>query len=439
MFMDRLLPQFRNWVQEHIIPRKYDFLVPLESKGHLVIQYALHDSPIQIRSLRAFDFLSPEELIDKRIAVLDDAIFTGRTINRAVQALRERGASHVEMYAFLLHDSDPHRSDRKIGGVTFCDAVSDTDFCVLAYELSELSRHARPSFPDHLVVRLQLDRALSPADMRAFLADAGLATEHRYGDDSYAWSVHFPRWSPALNNDVSCSGLDKARINLSRDGATLDFAPIVFPVASEDAVAHSDALEKSVAVALQRPWHNDEVRSRNNYDAITIAARFRLVAAFLEDFRAVADYSNPQLQPNHLPAYFGPDVAGALDATFQQFFATRKGVALSSSAPSVGPLHESPLYAHTVQSDIVLHLRDAYLKSNLLNKSRFDYQSVGATISELSQRIGHSVTEVALAVEDLNDRGYLSPLPYDRRVAAKPSRVRSYRVTETGSAWILDD
>jgi orotate phosphoribosyltransferase len=440
VLMPDLMPQFRDFAERHLLSGRYDYLIPVECKGMLILNDVLQHSDSshspEIINRRGLDFIPRERLAGKRVAVVDDTVFTGRTINRLINEIRRLGAAEAEGYAFLLYDNDKLRGERHIDDVRVCNTLTPDEYRLLADQMSELSLRARPSYPDHLTFRVSFTTAVDAGRVAAISSQRGMVVRHRRAPDHITWSVHWPDWTPQLASYARDTGHDKMRFRMDPVSRHLYASPVVFPALEESADLDGDELAAGFHAALSRPWHDPETRSRNTYEAFTLATRVKQATGFLADLRAWSNsVDSADLVPGALRSYYGP-------ACPEVERLCNDGVRRYAPEPRqprsmVLDLEDThPLRRHAAAAAIITSLRDDYDRLNSDRPSEYEYDSVGRTVDELCQKTGLPEGLVVIVAEELNDNGHLSPLPFDRRTGDRPLRLRSYRVTETAAAWL---
>src|ERR1039457_2605998 len=105
MFKKEILPRFERFCQDNILQHPFDYLVPIETKGILVLNHVLERNPEHkdhVLYRRAFDFLPPETLSRTAVALIDDTVVAGRTLATTADALSRRGAGTVKKYSCML-------------------------------------------------------------------------------------------------------------------------------------------------------------------------------------------------------------------------------------------------------------------------------------------------------------------------------------------------
>jgi hypothetical protein len=235
MFTSTVLPRFEEFCTSQIFSRAYDYVVPLESKGIILVNQAMRYQPHwtrTIRYLRAFDFIDPSEMSGKRIACVDDTVVFGRTLERARQRLLSRGAGQVDKFA-CMHRIDPYDYDRSgTVDVFSCIKINLLEYDIMGAELSALTFGSRPSFPDHLTYAVYLNRPLPARSLSLTLHDRGFVCTHARPGYCTDYSLHYPDFCPQLPAGARDTGPNKLRFRLSDDEMVLYVVPAFFPAAN---------------------------------------------------------------------------------------------------------------------------------------------------------------------------------------------------------------
>ena len=438
------MPTFRAFAEQTILAERYDYLVPIESKGMLLLQSVVKNRPSgswpALRNLRAFDFLSPEELCDKRVAIVDDTLFTGRTLRQTAQRLEQLGVRSIDQYAFLSYQDEPYSSARKVSNVRCCQPVTREEFRCLADEFSRLSLQSRPSYPDHLSFRVSFQYPISSRRILDLSRERGLVAEYRRDPNRFVWSVHWPDWSPDLPPYATDTGLDKIRIAVDPTGQYLTICPVLFPALRSRPKPDQDPLQRRLLSELTKNWQDSEARVRNEYESFTLSLRLQQAANFLSDLRAqgMPVKSVQPLAPG-LEWYFGPSVVKAFEPVFHDAVAESRPRLRAAYLADLGEGNASVLDRTAIAAQVVLSLRQAYMQHNSLKRDWSEYESVGWSVREIGTATETPCGLAAVVAEELNDYGYLTPIPLDQRAREDADWLqRSYRITETAAAWLYD-
>ena len=113
-----VLAALAKFLSCEISERGIDYLTPLESKGALLMDLALQYLPDDevrpnVLYLRSLEYLAPEIRRTARFGILDDFVFSGRTIGRAVRVMQELDIprDHIHSLAFFMFGSRGNNDD----------------------------------------------------------------------------------------------------------------------------------------------------------------------------------------------------------------------------------------------------------------------------------------------------------------------------------------
>lgn len=443
MFMVDLIPKFRSFAERTILSGHYDYLVPIESKGMLLVQKILENKPVKktpcVRNARSFDFVSPDELNGKRVAIIDDTVFTGKTICKVSRELLKAGARNIDKYAFLLYDSKPYSSSRSIEDIDFLDFVSEDNYRHLADDLSQLSLQTRPSYPDHISFRIIFKDPVPPSRILGLCHQRGTVVEYLRDPNRFSWSVHWPDWTPDFPSYSTDSGLDKLRVTASPGGDYINISPIVFPVFQEQADTEADALQSNLLEIFTKSGQRDEAKARNKYESFTLSLRLRQAANFLADLKGCGiPIGQVQLLKTSLVCYFGQDIVEDIEYLCSEVLQQNIARLRNQHTDDFDEDYIHPLNRTAAAADVLAFLRQEYIKQNSSKENLYEYESVGRSINEISTSVGWPRGLISIVAEELNNYGYLTPLPFDRRDNGDKKILRSYRVTETATAWLYE-
>jgi hypothetical protein len=428
MFMASILPRFKQFCIDEIFARNYDYLVPLESKGVLLLNQVLRENPEQetrVRYLRAFDFDEPSSVAGKRIAIIDDTVVYGRALANAKGYLKARGATHVDKYACMLR-LDPD-APKTMDDVTVASKVSLLQYDLMLEELSALTVQHRPAFPDHLSFVARFS-AYSPAQSLVLsLRTIGILAEHRRTRGYVDYSLHYPHCAPLLPEQAADTGPNKLRFRLSGDEQHLTFTPGMFPsITAPEELLGKDELFTTFYNSLARPWHSPDVKSLNLYEAFTLTIRARMAANFVVELErlgfAIADINLPA---GGIMQYYGPTVGPKiLEIAGKYVSGRRPSPALPPTTPS-----DQAVEAISLTQQLLHITRDAYVDHNHHIKERGAWESAGLNIEELAARTHYPRDIVSYGIELLNDYGHVVPM----QITSGVQRLeRVYRSTEVG-------
>jgi hypothetical protein len=439
MFMNTILPRFKEFCTNEVLARDYDYIVPLESKGILLLNQVLGDGSEwekRVRYLRSFDFESSESLANKRIALIDDTVVFGNSLDRAQQTLRDRGVKHVDKYA-CMHRIHPE-SKRDLSGVTIAARVSLTEYDLMLEELSALTLRQRPSFPDHLSYTARFADYHPTQSVVLGLRTLGILCEYRRTTTHTEYSLHYPSFAPTLPTNARDTGPNKIRFRITRDEQHMVFSPGLFPsITSPEQLLGTDDLLQRIHTALERPWHNGCTKRLNLYEAFTLAMRMRMAANFIA---ALHDLGMPvtqlDLANKQMARYFGERTAEDITRIAREQdrpSPDKPSQRREDTATSATTLVE-PVDTITLTTAILRTVKEEYNKHNAGVIDRSSWESAGLNIEDLAHRTGRAKSTVSYGVELLNDYGHVVPL---QAIAAHRSE-RVYRSTEIGERKLVE-
>lgn len=437
MLMNELIPRFREFCEQEVLQRGFDYIVPIETKGMLVFGEALANTTLldsRIRFRRAFDFLSLEELNGKTVALLDDTVVVGRTLRTSEYELKGKGVLQVAKYAFISYDDPENRPVRRIDDVKLCSTLSKLDYSLILEELSRLSMRNRPSYPDHLIFYLQFDDTY-PTDFIAQLCSrAGTFVEYDIDEASRTCSLHYPTFTPALKEYAGDSGSNRLNLTIGYEGNWLLFSPIFFPSlrhVSEPIL--EDTLWEKFYTLLDRPWHTRKTKLVNLYESFALGMRTRMALNFIA-FLGKAGIKQKALgfQGHRLSQYYGDELSGQITKSIIEAVSgtSLKKSSVNDSSVSDG---EQPPDMYTLTEALLKALDSEYREANRFKPDKFDWESAGLNVEELSLRTGYSKVVVSIGLEHLDNYGYATPMLKVPTAEDTGPLQRVYRSTEIGT------
>lgn len=447
--MRALIPRFKVFAERFLARGEFDYLIPLESKGMFLLRHVLESglsTHPPILNARALDFILPQELKAKKVAIVDDTVFTGRTLNTVAETLYSAGVRHIRKFAFLLHDSEEYRPWTRIADIEYCERVTADDFQLIADDLSGFAARVRPSYPDHLVFRVQFAQPVSPSALEDLCHGRGVVSRYRQRGEYIVLSVHWPRWSPELPEYADDTGLDKLRVRIALDGSHIELSPILFPSLLLGSGREMEwPAWRELRQTLTRSWHDQDVSEYGEYESFTMMLRLLMVRHCVSELKALGyPVQRVKLLAAGLHSYWGPEIASEIQRICEE---NVTGLGCNTVVGRAGRQVEEIIEESTelpllnlvaAVSDVVACLREEYVRANEGMRDRYEWRSVGRHVNELAELTGYSRLSVALVAERLNDYGDVSPLAFDRRQNGKKRMVRTYRLTETAAARIRD-
>lgn len=433
MIMADLLPIFGDFCREEILNRDFDYIMPIESKGMLVLEQALPTDSMQrsrVLFRRAFDFIKPEELHNKKVAVIDDTVVVGRTLHASAEYLKTKGIADVSKYAFILYDDSKNREFRRLDGVDFCSILDKQEYLLILEELSQLSMKERPTYPDHIIIHAHLDDSY-PTDVIAELCrSCGTFVEYSKPDTARVCSVHYPTFAPSLPPGSRDSGPNKLRLALAHRGDWITFSPALFPSLTDRTKAvMSDPLAQQFQQLLTCPWQSGETKLMNLYESFTLSMRTHMARNFTSLLlKKGIGIKNLQVDSRRLKSYYSEHICSRLvkiimDEISSSADESSSGVSLTSDET------ESP-DVHTLTKELLTQFDLEYKAANDGVSDKFQWKSAGLNIDQLAERTGYSKIDVSIGVEILNSYGYATPMfSSDHSIELQ----RLYRSTEIGT------
>lgn len=438
--MSELIYRFKDFFESEVLRQRFDYVVPIETKGMLLLDEIIRAGAVQhpkVLCRRAFDFLAPEALARARIALLDDSVFRGSTLNNSADALKIRGAKDVERFAFILYEDAETLQDRKIDGVKYCERLTNSEFTFLLDDLSQLSLRSRPSNPDHLIYSGLLTTPVSPETVLNDCCQLGTLAEYRRSPQVTTWSIHYPLYNSQVEvpfaRDV---GPNKLRISMPLDGMWIRFSPGFFPaltVSPADRV--TDTIWQSCLKVMERDWQDPDTHTRNFYESFTLALRAYSAStfvAFVED--QGLRFSKIELETDRFEYYYGETVAKRLKDLCLETVLTRKKARFFTGRDNSLADDGGEIPIPTGLIALMNALEAEYKTRNAHKQTRYDWVSAGLDIDNLARRTGYSRAATSIGMEILNDYGYSVPLLEEQSLNGARQYLRTYRLTESGTA-----
>lgn len=443
MTMSELLPIFKQFLESEILTKHFDYLVPIESKGALVLEKILSQLDIKQPTVlyrRAFDFIETEELYGKTAALIDDAVFTGKTINNSAERLAKKGLADIQKYAFILYQSEEIQNERDIEGIKPSVILRRTEFDNLLEDLSQLSLQSRPSNPDHMIFSIPV----LTEHMAEILFDASLSTgyvaEYKRNPSVRMWSVHYPDWSPLIDNAYAadtCS--NKLRVFVDDRRGIVKFSAQFFPslYINQNLCVMDDILWGKCHTLLSMHSNNQtiELKTRDLYESFTIATRLKQGKNFLSEISKTGiPTKNTSLETSRLKQYYSDGIAQELAVIWMDYTKDLHSEPAQLSCKNFCEETDYPEDIMALAKDLMTILDLDYKKENRQKQSRYEWESVGRDISELAQETRRPKLQTAIGIEILGDYGYCVPMFDMRKVNGVQQAKRSYRLAETGTA-----
>ncbi|MEK9137723.1 MAG: hypothetical protein AAB393_11425, partial [Bacteroidota bacterium] len=355
--MTELMPRFREFCARNILAQNYDYIVPIESKGMLILHDALTSdlsTGLKLRFRRSFDFIPPEELEGKRVALVDDTVVYGRVLNNSVAPLQRNGVKEVGRYAFMLYDRDEDsRRWRQIDDIHLCSVLDFRDYAAILDELSQITMRDRPSYPDHMTLRSRLMTRRPTDDVVNVLRRHGaVLAEYNRSREYRLLSLHYPDFSPALPAGALVDGVDKIRVGVAYDGRSFVFSPEIFPSLPDDCDSAADPLVAAFEDALSREWQDPKTQRLNRFESFTLAMRLKQAAALRDVLTGEGcELGLPVLDVTKLTRYYGMSVTNTIAGITAAYLANPQPIStrqdslqqIDERVPEAFPLSETLL------------------------------------------------------------------------------------------------
>ncbi len=439
MNMSELFPQFKQFLESEVLDKNFDYIVPIETKGALVLDEiisTMEKPKPRVLYKRAFDFLDPEEIKGKKAAIIDDSVFTGKTINKDTENLLNKGFGEVKKYAFILFDGKDTKECRRIDGINFSTILKREQYENLIEEFSQLSLKFRPSNPDHLLFAAYLPEENSSDILFDISRYTGFLVEYQRQPGCCTWSVHYPDWSPEINKKIArdiCS--NKVRINIDSIGHMVRFSAQFYPSLSISSdLTINDPIWKKCHEILSKPWQDEETNIKNLYESFTIYIRLKQAKNFISEIQnAGVTVDSPRMLTARIGQYYGDQVAAELKKLWRNVAEESKQEERSASIESGYRNIKYPDDIQELMKQIMVILDSDYRKENESQENQYLWESVGRDLDEIASKPGLSKLEVSIGAEILNDYGYCSPMFDLRQSNGMKEAKRSYRMSETGT------
>ena len=131
-FMEYYSPKFKQFIknlikEKDLFTGEYDFIVPVQSKGAMLLNTLLVENELDLDNkiyyTRSFDYIPPSELQNKNLLLIDDIVFSGRTLEKEKNDLEKKGLKNIVKAAFLKHPLEENEEKK-------CkDLLSNTKIC----------------------------------------------------------------------------------------------------------------------------------------------------------------------------------------------------------------------------------------------------------------------------------------------------------------------
>lgn len=429
-FMGTPLPSFVKslvkFLSKEIEENHIEYLVPLESKGALLVDLALDSLPTSIPRplvlyLRSLEYLPESERNKAVFGIFDDFVFSGRTLSNAIKTLNELGIpnQHIHSLAFFKFPR-MDQDDADLLSVLSLTKVPSDDFLqklsqdhILRYVQSLAIQHKIPASYDNLHWEVSLSIDNYRQLMHQLTSTGWLLYYGRRGPfDASALLVRERPNRPYFS-------LPKIRFWYNVFDSKLHITPISYP--SPQTGSNSQAVSKLTEILTPK---NANIRQQNlaSLQAQAFLEQITLLG-FIKPFFKL-DELYPKLNQTHLHRYFGPRSSIVIQFLEDQFEATPDQ---SISTPHF--LIPQRLDFYWIAVEIMRLLGTLYWTQPNPNKI-----SMGLTVAELVERFGErsSLETVHAAIDYCADMnliatffGWQGDLPF-----------RAFRLTENGETEV---
>jgi hypothetical protein len=427
-FERNVLPDFASWLGDLIGSTNPDVLMPVETKGARLVDAALaymdehlHLPDIPVRLRRSLDYTAPEDLLDRRVLVVDDATHSGNTLNRYRKRIEDccPGATPILAACFGALAPDGARRSRVRDTISCFREYLPDAYRENAWELTELvvARGLPPEVDHHMLrVPARIPLAREWAAILDRLAPFGVIDD--FGAVSadgllYAATLHWPTFAPSellvSDGPIRREGVVKVRLFADTLANELVIIPLAYLEVEVGRRGSQPFLTPSEATTIFADWAGEtraagvgrlllERASRTArmsdvlYNAVCTTVEVKLIRETLAALHDVVGVNDMRFDERHFERLYGPSVAPAL------LSAITEAVNEEDSADSdIEPLrpHE-PLQRVSDRCDcVVRHLKRGFERQNR-GRSESDFEPYMLSFSELA-----SAPECASAADPL--------------------------------------
>jgi hypothetical protein len=404
--MQGFLPELAAFLSEAVglSSGRYNYVVPVESKGAAIFDWVHKPDPINLLAPtilypRAFDFLGEEDLRGRRVALIDDTCFSGRTLRRLKERLERRGLV-VDTFAFAMDETPAEPDDRDEGLRSHTRAAirlrSPVEYEQYLMELRHWSSEWRiPSSYDHLVFGVKELGEDEVREVLAFLAQYGEVLDYGRRGSYECWTVVFSVPCAWLGpyKEVPPAVPPKYRLWYSPERSRFLFVPMWCPISGQ---------------GWENPYHDviashavdAETAMRDALDAISLAGRSCLLGPMFRNFPRFRDSAT--LETLHLDRTFTERVRSRLKERLYSMIDQWADGAVADMQPTEGHRPLNVPYM-SLAFEIRRSLREAYESQRVPRHLR---ETRGSTVSELLERYPNQESSVHAAVDFLLDFGY---------------------------------
>ena len=434
-FMEYYSPKFKQFIknlikEKDLFTGEYDFIVPVQSKGAMLLNTLLVENELDLDNkiyyTRSFDYIPPSELQNKNLLLIDDIVFSGRTLEKEKNDLEKKGLKNIVKAAFLKHpleENEEKKCKDLLSNTKICSKITKEAFHSYSVEMTQICMRERPTYPDHFKILISVDRPIEPE----ILDEIGSLVRYERSIAYNEWSLHFPRFN--LDNGNELKKYDSAFKIRFRNSAInplkWKISPVVFPsLTRKPEISELDQLEKSLFNILYKPWHDEEVKTIDLYESITLADRLTAVTnliRFLEENNF--NLHGIEFDLSNFHRYYGKEVSEEIKRVFSSFIEDRSNLGVSLEK-DYGDL--DIFRVPSLRIPIVQLLRETYLNDpENTGKPLKERTPIGLKVGDIARELGESIVTTSIGCESVNDSGYIVPMPNE-------NLSRKYRACEIG-------
>ncbi|MHC4300446.1 MAG: hypothetical protein ACYS7Y_24490 [Planctomycetota bacterium] len=421
-----VISSLADFLARQISERRIQYLIPLESKGALLMDLAMQEFPSDlvrpdVLYLRSLEYLPPEIRDTASFGILDDFVFSGHTIGRAIDLMSKLKIPrrHIHPMAFFKFRHIGSNEDARRDMLS--ETVVPSDGGLLQLSQDEILKDVQELAIEHKIPasydNLDWDISVGEHDyarLMRYLAKTGwyLYYGQRGKLDASALLVR-------TGSGTSFSALPKIRFWYDSSKRLLHTSPISFAKAGKSRFARRCATLKEV-LTPEQPTRRQRIFAA--YQSAAICEQVALLGylkPYLRKFRLT-----PKLNNIHLERYFGPRATEVVQYLEECYRSTPE---LSIPAPTV--LRERRLDFYWIAVEIMRALSKAYWTQSPPRK-----ESRGFSVSELIDKFSGiaSLEAVHAAIDYCADMNLIATF-FGWRGAVP---FRAFRLTENGETEV---
>lgn len=431
-----MVQNFGKLIQEMVSSFRPDYVIPLETKGAILLEMSLEairqniQSPMRIVYPRAIYYMADEELRSSRFLIVDDVVFTCKSLRDVYLSLVSRGVSenHIRLTALLDFTSgapgtdyheDVHRRISFPQGLHM--AVTREEALRLIH--SRIMEERIPSTYDHLLFIGESIHPWNYEDVLSRAADQNRLLEYgrrgAYLTSSILVDDLFPgRWDFP----------PKIRLWYRPDQRTLRAAPTATPQVDRKHswLQHSyEALHTEVQNLFLGGVrsNSDESRQYALYDSDVFTARAQLIP-ILSTYLSVCP-ALFRIGRTHLDRYF-PGIANQVVAVAEECYTPDRAIEIPPRATAQNA-ENGPFGFLGAAKLMLAKTREAYERQARNGVPRKDWETQGFTGQEMLDLLQEFTAEqVHAAIDYCFDMNYVAAF-----LRKTGNWARAMRTTET--------